>query len=375
MLFSLEYLSIFPFDDILLLIAPINLSFIRNATKITPYHFIKRSEQATISTIYKMRNITGRIARNKNHLIFLARCKKHNLIPRGLRVTLPIKTTRAASQAIKTSYVLLGECTKMACRKEIHLQRERQQLHPKVLLVLDQEEFRQMEKWINEYEERCYHECREKQLKKFDTLILESQQQLATKKLVKNYSSRQLDKIEEEVLALGLNFAITPKAIPTQEIVTRTEAISRTMNANQAQDLKSRVKWCLKHCKQPKTNLTRQQMKAIQRLKGDETIKILPADKGRTTVILDSTEYHQKMEGLLQDGTYKKLKNDPTLKITKGLNQMLRKLEDKHLMDRNTRLKLAPSQNRPPQMYGLPKIHKPDRPMRPIVSSIGSPTY
>ena len=183
------------------------------------------------------------------------------------------------------------------------------------------------------------------------------------------------DKIEEEVLALGLNFAITPKAIPTQEIVTRTEAISRTMNANQAQDLKSRVKWCLKHCKQPKTNLTRQQLKAIQRLKGDESIKILPADKGRTTVILDSTEYHQKMEGLLQDGTYKKLKNDPTLKITKGLNQMLRKLEDKHLMDRNTRLKLAPSQNRPPQMYGLPKIHKPDRPMRPIVSSIGSPTY
>ena len=183
-----------------------------------------------------------------------------------------------------------------------------------------------MEKWINEYEERCYHECREKQLKKFDTLILESQQQLDTKKLVKNYSSRQLDKIEEEVLALGLNFAITPKAIPTQEIVTRTEAISRTMNANQAQDLKSRVKWCLKHCKLPKTNLTRQQMKAIQRLKGDETIKILPADKGRTTVILDSTEYHQKMEGLLQDGTYKKLKNDPTLKITKGLNQMLRKL-------------------------------------------------
>ena len=54
---------------------------------------------------------------------------------------------------------------------------------------------------------------------------------------------------------------------------------------------------------------------------------------------------------------------------------MLRKLEDRHLMDRNTRLKLVPSQNRPPQMYGLPKIHKPDRPMRPIVSSIGSPTY
>ena len=33
------------------------------------------------------------------------------------------------------------------------------------------------------------------------------------------------------------------------------------------------------------------------------------------------------MENMVQDGTYKKLKNDPTQKITKGLNQMLRKLE------------------------------------------------
>ena len=28
-----------------------------------------------------------------------------------------------------------------------------------------------------------------------------------------------------------------------------------------------------------------------------------------------------------------------------------------------------------PQLYGLPKIHKPEVPLRPIVSSIGSPTY
>ena len=29
----------------------------------------------------------------------------------------------------------------------------------------------------------------------------------------------------------------------------------------------------------------------------------------------------------------------------------------------------------PPQFYGLPKIHKPDTPLRPIVSSCGSVTY
>ena len=29
----------------------------------------------------------------------------------------------------------------------------------------------------------------------------------------------------------------------------------------------------------------------------------------------------------------------------------------------------------PPKFYGLPKIHKPDKPLRPIVSSCGSVTY
>ena len=37
--------------------------------------------------------------------------------------------------------------------------------------------------------------------------------------------------------------------------------------------------------------------------------------------------------------------------------------------------RLKPSNTKAPRFYGLPKIHKPDMPLRPIVSTIGSPTY
>ena len=37
--------------------------------------------------------------------------------------------------------------------------------------------------------------------------------------------------------------------------------------------------------------------------------------------------------------------------------------------------KVRPSGSQPPRIYGLPKIHKPDVPLRPIVSCINSPTY
>lgn len=36
---------------------------------------------------------------------------------------------------------------------------------------------------------------------------------------------------------------------------------------------------------------------------------------------------------------------------------------------------LTPSYSNPPQIYGTPKIHKEGTPLRPIVSTIGSPTY
>ena len=37
--------------------------------------------------------------------------------------------------------------------------------------------------------------------------------------------------------------------------------------------------------------------------------------------------------------------------------------------------RLRPSGSQPPRIYGLPKIHKPEFPLRPIVSCIGAPSY
>ena len=81
------------------------------------------------------------------------------------------------------------------------------------------------------------------------------------------------------------------------------------------------------------------------------------------------------MEELLKDCTYEKLNKNPTSRIEKELNKSLKAVEQKGLIDRQTRLRLAPSHCQPPKIYGLPKIHKQNRPLRPIVSSINSSTY
>ena len=46
-----------------------------------------------------------------------------------------------------------------------------------------------------------------------------------------------------------------------------------------------------------------------------------------------------------------------------------------HKLDRDCTKKLYYSNSTPASFYGLPKIHKPERPLRPITSSISSLTY
>ena len=49
----------------------------------------------------------------------------------------------------------------------------------------------------------------------------------------------------------------------------------------------------------PSSNLTPDEQKALKRLKTDEDIVILPADKGRVTVVIDRTDCNDKMKLLV----------------------------------------------------------------------------
>jgi len=56
------------------------------------------------------------------------------------------------------------------------------------------------------------------------------------------------------------------------------------------------------------SNLSGAMRRAVKSMKHDESITILPADKGNATVIMDRTEYDDKLRSLLRDGnTYRKI--------------------------------------------------------------------
>jgi hypothetical protein len=99
-------------------------------------------------------------------------------------------------------------------------------------------------------------------------------------------------------------------------------------------------------------------------------------DKGNCVVVMDKHEYREKALSLLNNrNTYSILKSDHTGKTQRVLNAMLLLLRKSNIISQATDKKLYSSDGLSPRFYGLPKIHKPEIPLRPIVSFVKSPIH
>ena len=102
---------------------------------------------------------------------------------------------------------------------------------------------------------------------------------------------------------------------------------------------------------------------------------MLPADKGIAAVIMNTTEYREKMTDMVGDmNTYTKLSKDPMHKHKNRMINILRKWKRNGSISDKLYWKLYPKWEEPQKLYGTPKIHKNNTPLRPIVSSCGSIT-
>ena len=193
-----------------------------------------------------------------------------------------------------------------------------------------------------------------------------------------NRSEVELSESQHSLLSRGLNFAIAPTKIPTFDFVTSIEKACKHIgpNTEEASMLRSDCVKMLKSCKTPPSNISTAEREALESLQANKDIMILPADKGRAVVVLDKSEYLEKAHTLLSDtNTYKKLPKDPTNMYTKRVVDVIKPLKDNGILPVVIYRRIYPTMTESPKFYGLPKIHKPEVPLRPIVASRGSITY
>ncbi|BHF82274.1 hypothetical protein SprV_0802541100 [Sparganum proliferum] len=132
-------------------------------------------------------------------------------------------------------------------------------------------------------------------------------------KLVHNLSSKELTKDQMQVLRHEASFN-TADAKPVNMIAAVESILSQTEATEETKSLIQHQVSSLRMAHGPREVLSKVERDTLRELKADKRLVIVPADKGRSKVVLDRTDYLQKNQRMYFtfDGTiYEQVKGTP----------------------------------------------------------------
>nr|VZI26222.1 unnamed protein product [Spirometra erinaceieuropaei] len=187
-------------------------------------------------------------------------------------------------------------------------------------------------------------------------------------KRVHNLSSKELTKDQMQVLRHEASFNTTD-AKPVNMIAAVESILSQTKATEETKSLIRHQVPSLLMAHRPREVLSKVKRDALREFKANKDLVIVPADKGRSTVVLDRTDYLQKAKGLLEDRQfYIPCATNPVKALTREINVTLLALENSGAITPTDRRMARPQDTALVRFYGLPKVHKDGAPLRPIVS-------
>ncbi len=324
-------------------------------------------------------------ARFTNHRIFNLRCLKNGVIPKCLKIKAPDHGVAAKKIAETTSRNFLKNRIHLTCSKLESLRKDIEQLKQSLKEELNEEIFNKLIDFVSSRRNWQFEKSKATQQRKFSALLPSKsnkpststsiQNQKKKEEWVINLSSKELSDPELNVLQKGLNFNVTQKNFRKEVIVAKIESCLKDAIPKQADIVRYQVAKVMSTPTNSTPNLTTAEVRASKNLRRDSSITILRADKGNATVVLNTEDYNAKMIEHISTGPYKKTEDQRTVmnKLKAETISLTRIVKPK--LDQCTSFYIYPKTNICPRMYGLPKIHKTNVPIRPIVDFTGSPTY
>nr|VZI40743.1 unnamed protein product [Spirometra erinaceieuropaei] len=147
-------------------------------------------------------------------------------------------------------------------------------------------------------------------------------------KRVHNLSSTELTKDQMQVLRHEASFN-TADAKPVNMIAAMESILCQTEATEETKSLIRHQVSSLLMAHRPREVLSKVERDALRELKADKDLIIVPPDKGRSTVVLDRTDYLQKAKGLLEDRQFYVLcATNPVKTLTREINATVLALED-----------------------------------------------
>ena len=125
----------------------------------------------------------------------------------------------------------------------------------------------------------------------------------------------------------------------------------------------------VQRAKLPVPNITKEPWDVLKDLKEDDSLMVLPADKGRASVVMNTNAYHAKDVQPQWERTLPVPKQRPNRPLGQQVFREAASLE--HLTEAVYN-KIRPRHKQPLRIWGLPKIHKAHVPLRTTVSCVNT---
>ena len=224
--------------------------------------------------------------------------------------------------------------------------------------------------------------------KKLSALGVSQGSELDADKVIFNFSNRVLTKEEKEILKLGLQFGIPAKKVSfvnnylyfekfIQQIAKFKDKFKDSNEQFEAVLSKIRGLSHEAFKYKQRNNNCKINTSLLEQLQKDKSLIVTKPDKGKGIVLLNKVDYINKTKEILDDNTkFKKLEGDCfriILKLEDKLNRLLRSIKNK-LPESCFNFMFA-SGSLPGVLYGLPKVHKQNCPVRPILAATGTFNY
>jgi hypothetical protein len=116
-----------------------------------------------------------------------------------------------------------------------------------------------------------------------------------------NLNGQKPDDGVSSLLQRGLNYAVTPRSVPIEDILAGVEKAVQSLPVEMAEESRQETARIIKSSSTPRDNVARTERAALKTLKKNTNLTILPADKGNATLILNTIDYKQKITSLFQD--------------------------------------------------------------------------
>ena len=203
---------------------------------------------------------------------------------------------------------------------------------------------------------------------------------LSTSTLV-NLADVDLDADQKELLGMGLNCHVLSKPKPHQkrvEVEVLIENILKLANDGKVDVSQHLQPELVAESRKQRGTFTskvlqRRHIEAANRLRENPDVTIRRADKASAFVLIPTSEYLEKIDVILGDRSkFQPIQRNPIPDITTRINSTIDAI---NAVAGGTKFGKLSGEYRPGYCYGNVKTHKPNNPLRPIISQIPTPTY